>query len=183
MVAVACQAALKKVQIQTLPRMTNSRVPVVRQVSWVATIPQIVAVATAIGLGWFIAQSPAGGACGAAVYLLYSFASRKWIPRDHRRGIRLSQNHQFAEAIVAHQESYDFFTRHTWLDRYRSITMMSPGAMTFREMALINIAFAHSQLGDGAKAKECYRRALAEFPNSAMAAAAVKMIEAFEAPP
>ncbi len=85
--------------------------------------------------------------------------SRKLIPRAHRRGIRLSQTQQFEDAIRAHKESYEFFTRHSWLDRYRSITMMSPSSMSYREMALINIAFAYGQIGNGEKAKGILQRA------------------------
>ena len=55
--------------------------------------------------------------------------------------------------------------------------MMSASAISYREMALCNIAFCYSQLGDGQKAESYYRRALDEFPNSALAVAALRMIE------
>jgi len=58
--------------------------------------------------------------------------------------------------------------------------MMSPSAMSFREMALINIAFAHSQIDNGEKAKHYYQRALDEFPNNGMAIVALRMIESAE---
>ena len=80
----------------------------------------------------------------------------------------------------AQQESYDFFTRCRWLDRYRAVTLMSLSAISYREMALINIAFAYSQIGDGGKAKEHYERALDDFPNSGMASAALKLINSVE---
>ncbi len=127
----------------------------------------------------FVTPTTSGVVWGAAVYLIYSVGSRKLIPRAHRRGIRLSQTQQFEDAIRAHKESYEFFTRHSWLDRYRSITMMSPSSMSYREMALINIAFAYGQIGNGEKAKEYYQRAQREFPDSGMAIAALKMIESF----
>jgi tetratricopeptide (TPR) repeat protein len=156
------------------------RVPTVRPISWPATIPQLAAVTLAVVVGWFTTNSASGAMWGAAVYLMYSFCSRTFIPRAHRRGIRLSQSQQYEEAIRAHEESYDFFTRHSWLDRYRAITMMSPSAMSYREMALINIAFAQSQIGNGEKAKEYYQQALDEFPHNGIAVAALNMIEAFE---
>jgi tetratricopeptide (TPR) repeat protein len=148
--------------------------------SWPATIPQLLALAAAVTIGWLTTQSSNGVFFGAAAYLIYSIGSRKLIPRAHRRGIRLSQAQQFEAAIVAHKESYDFFTRHARLDRFRSITMMSPSAMSYREMALINIAFAYSQIGQGEKAKEYYQRAQEEFPDSGMATAALRMIESVE---
>jgi tetratricopeptide (TPR) repeat protein len=161
-------------------RVTTQRIPIVRPISWLATIPQLVALTAAVAIGWWVTQSAIGIFWGAVAYLIYSFSSRMLIPRAHRRGIRLSRNQRYEDAIRAHQESYDFFTRHLWLDRFRSITMMSSSAMSYREMALINIAFAYSQIGNGAKAKEYYLRALQEFPDSAMASAALRMIESFE---
>ncbi len=163
--------------------MTTSarqRIPMVRPRSWLATIPKILALTTTVAIGWFATHSSNGVFWGAAVYVIYSFGSRKLIPSAHRRGVRLSQNEQYREAIAAHQESYEFFTRHSWLDRYRAITMMSPSAMSFREMALLNIAFAYSQIGEGEKAKQHYQRALAEFPGSGMANAALLLIESVE---
>ena len=44
-------------------------------------------------------------------------------------------------------------------------------------MALVNIAFAYSQIGNGEKAKEYYLRTLDEFPESGMASSALRMIE------
>lgn len=159
---------------------TSQRVPTVRPISWLATIPQLVALSAAVTVGWFATHSSTGVFCGAVVYLTYSFGSRRIIPRAHRRGIRLLQAQRFEEAIRAHEESYEFFTRHAWLDRFRSVMMMTPAAMSYREMSLINIAFAYSQIGDGKKAKEYYLRARDEFPESAMAGAALAMIESVE---
>ena len=155
-------------------------VPTVHRIAWFSTIPQLLALATTLAIGWFGTQSSTGMYFGAAVYFIYLFASRKFIPRAHRRGIRLSQAQQFEEAIRSHEESYEFFTRHSWLDRYRSITMMSSSAISYREMALLNIAFAYSQIGNGEKAKKCYQRALKEFPDSVMATAALRMMESVE---
>jgi hypothetical protein len=155
-------------------------VPTARQISWIATIPQFAALAMAVATGWLVTRSNIGMMVGVAIYLVYSFGSRHLIPFAHRKGVSLSQNQKFAESIVAHEASYNFFTRHPWLDRYRSIIMMSASAVSFREMALLNIAFAHSQIGNGEKAKEYYRRTLAEFPNSNMAIAALRMIDSVE---
>jgi hypothetical protein len=157
-----------------------SRLATTSLVNWWATIPQFLVLGAACIFGLLITKSPRGVVWGAAIYLAYSFASRSLLARAHRRGVRLSRNQQFAAAIPAHQASYDFFARHAWLDRYRAITMMSASAMSYREMALCNIAFAYTQIGEGAKAKQFYQRALSEFPGSTMAAAALRMIDASE---
>lgn len=156
------------------------RMPMVSPISWVATIPQLVALTTTVSMGWLITRSSLGVFMGGAVYLTYSIGSRQLILSAHWRGVRLMQSHRFEEAILAFSESYEFFTRHAWLDRYRSLTMMSPAAVSFREMALINIAVAYSQNVQGDMAKTYYQKALEEFPNSEMAAVALKMIESIE---
>ncbi|MDH3639811.1 MAG: hypothetical protein OES09_15310, partial [Gammaproteobacteria bacterium] len=46
-------------------------------------------------------------------------------------------------AIDQFQRSYDFFSKHYWLDKYRGVTMMSPSIWSYREMALMNIASVH----------------------------------------
>ncbi|PHQ61052.1 MAG: hypothetical protein COC08_06375 [Maribacter sp.] len=52
--------------------------------------------------------------------------------------------------------------------------------MSYREMALANIGFCYSQIGDGIKSKEYYERTLKEFPESGLAKSALKMMSAME---
>ena len=47
-------------------------------------------------------------------------------------------------------------------------------------MALLNIAFCYGQIDQGKKSKEFYQRTLNEFPNSSLAASALKMIGSIE---
>ena len=155
-------------------------VPVVRSISWTATLPQLAALSLAVTMGWLLTRSAQGVFFGSMAYLIYSYASRQIFARDHRKGVRLSRTGRFGEAIPFHQRSYDFFSHHAWIDRFRAITMMSPSAMSYREMALLNIAFAHSQIGDGKTAKAYYERAIQEFPQSGMARAALRFIHSVE---
>lgn len=136
-----------------------------------------------MAIGAYLTPRSNGMVLGAAAYLAYSVGSRMMIARDHRRGMQLYRQQQYAAAIQAYDESYQFFVRNSWLDRFRAVTMMSPSAISYREMALCNIAFCYSQLGNGEKAEAYYRRALDEFPNSGLAAAALRMIESVRQPP
>ena len=160
-----------------------SRTPVVRQISWPAVLPPLAALGGAMAIGVFVTRTSNGIILGAAAYLTYSLGSRMFIARAHRRGMRLYRRQQYAAAIRAYEESYDFFARNTWIDRFRAIIMMSPSAISYREMALCNIAFCYSQLGDGEKAESYYRRALDDFPNSGLATAALRMIESVRQQP
>ena len=94
----------------TSPATSKTRgVPTVHRIAWFSTIPQLLALASALAIGWFATQSSTGMYFGAADYFIYLLASRKLIPRAHRRGIRLSQAQQFEEAIRSHEESSEFF--------------------------------------------------------------------------
>ena len=66
--------------------MKASRIPVVRPISWPATIPQMLAIALAAGVGYAIGGRD-GVMWGGGLYLLYSFGSRIIVLRDHRRGV------------------------------------------------------------------------------------------------
>ena len=149
----------------------------VKQISWLGALPQLVALGLAMLAGFLIVRNSNGTFFGAAVYLGYSFGSRMLIARDHRRGMQLVRGLEFEAAIPEFENSYKFFAKNSWIDRFRSVVLMSASAMSYREMALCNIAFCYSQLGKGIEAVEYYQRALKEFPNSGLAQSALRMIE------
>jgi len=163
----------------------SSKTPFVRQVSWPLVIPQVIAGIVSIGLVHAVLR-PEGFRhsimLGCAIYLVYSIGSRRLIASAHRSGIRLTKQGKFQEAIQQFERSYQFFARHNWIDQLRSLVLMSPSAISYREMALVNIAFCHGQLGNAESAKEYYSKTLQEFPDSVMAKASLKMIEPFEEP-
>jgi tetratricopeptide (TPR) repeat protein len=154
--------------------------PVVRQISWLA-----VAIQLGVLLGFIIllrsfTRSSEAFVCAAVAYLTYSLASRFLIAAAHRRGIRLSRSGRYYEALQAYDQSLQFFSRHPWIDRFRAITLLSASAMSYREMALCNIAFCRAQLGERTQAKEIYRRVLEEFPDNSLAIVSLRMIECGE---
>jgi tetratricopeptide (TPR) repeat protein len=115
---------------------------------------------------------------GALGYLLYSFGSKAMALRHHRRGIHLLKRGLFREAISEFQSSYSFLSKYAWLDKYRFITILDSSAMPYREMALCNIGYSYVLLDEKAKAQECYRRALEEFPESDLAKSGLEHTEA-----
>jgi hypothetical protein len=98
-------------------------------------------------------------------------------------GVSLFRQERFADALPHFQRSYEFFTRHRWLDDWRFLTMLSSSRISYREMALLNVAFCYSQTGDGQRSRQCYQQALQEFPDSRMAQAALRMFEAAQCIP
>jgi tetratricopeptide (TPR) repeat protein len=156
--------------------MMSSGIPIVRQVSWPAVLPQLVGIALAIALA-HVLGAPNAVMWGAMAYLAYSIGSRKVVARAHRAGIRLVKRQRFADAIAKFQESFDFFERHPWVDRFRSFILMSASAASYREMALANIAFCYGQLGDGEQSRTYYRKCLQRFPGSGLATTALRMLD------
>ena len=161
----------------------KNNAPLTRQVSWPLVMPQVAAIAASILIVYVVLRPQEfvhALMIGCGIYLAYSIGSRRIITAAHRKGIRLSKQGEFRDAIEYYRRSHDFFTMHPWVDRYRSIVLMSCSAMSYREMALVNMGFCYGQIGDAQKAKECYQEALDTFPGSVIAASALKMIETFE---
>ncbi len=153
-------------------------VPIIRSIAWPAFILHAILIATiSWSLAFWGAAHPLLYACCIYVYLI--FFLRLVFSREHRRGIALVHRKKFDEAIPYFEKSYEQFGRKQWLDRWRMLFLLSLSRVTYREMALTNIAFCYSQTGDGAKAREYYIRTLQEYPDNAQATAALKMADAF----
>jgi len=154
----------------------SSTIPVVKQTSWLATIPQLVALLLAIAVGQSLRPKD-GFIWGAGAYLMYSIGSRWLIAKRHRVGMNLVKQHRFEEAIPEFQESLKFFDRNSWIDRFRSVVLMSPSAPGYREMALVNIAFCYGQINQGIQARRYYEECLERFPDSELAKTAIRMLD------
>ena len=119
-----------------------------------------------------------GSAFGVVAYLVYSFGSKSILLKNHRRGIYFAKLGSYQDAIREFQLSYQFLDKHKWVDTYRFLVMLDSSAISYREMALCNVAYSHAQLGQPAEALQYYRRALQEFPESELARNGVLHIEA-----
>lgn len=152
-----------------------SNPPVIKQVAWASLIPQIAFILILISVyNQFGFKDP--GLYGALTYLILSMGLHYFIPKNHRKGIQLTKINQFEKAISEYEKSHEFFTKNDWIDKYRFITLLSSSKMNYREMALCNIAFCYSQIGNGAKAIEFYQKTLEEFPENGLAQSALKML-------
>lgn len=156
-----------------------SNIPTVRQVAWVSLIPQLTVMGLLIYI-YYIFQSQEPVLYGAITYMGLSVFLRTFVAKDHRDGMKLVRHHKFLEAISKFEKSVTFFTKNSWLDKYRFLTLLSSSKMTYKEMGLCNIAFCYSQTNNGQKAKEYYQQALTEFPESGLALAGLRMINSAE---
>jgi tetratricopeptide (TPR) repeat protein len=153
-----------------------SEQPTVRQISLFALIIQIVIAYGLIAFYYFFnVNEPL--LFGLVTYIILQAILRYTITLDHRRGIGLYKDKKYKEAIMEFEKSYAFFSKHRWVDKYKSITLLSASRISYLEMALINMAYCYGQIGKGAKSKELYEEALKEFPDSQMALSALRMLE------
>lgn len=152
-------------------------IPFVRQTNWFSSVPQLLLMMVFVA-GFYLAGSKEYIMYGAATYLVVSLVLKNVLARQHRRGISLVKQSRFVEAIPCFANSYSFFTRNEWVDKYRFITMLSSSQMNYREMALCNIGFCYGQVGNRHQAIEYYEKALHEYPENSLAKASLAMLYA-----
>ncbi|MDU0369229.1 tol-pal system YbgF family protein [Hymenobacter endophyticus] len=156
------------------------KTPTVRNISWIAYVVFYGLIVLLAWLGTGISSLdfiqcllPAM----LAAYLL-SWTLRTTLGRYQQRGMQLIRKDDFLNAIPHFEQSYAYFSEKKWLDKWRYILMLSTSQMEYREMALNNIAFCYSQLGQGESARRYYHQVLAEYPDNGLAQAALKMLDA-----
>ncbi len=153
-----------------------SKLPVVKQVAWLSLIPQIILLVIIFSVcSRFFPEYPY--VIGFSIYFIVFYLLRTLIPSCHRRGVKLFRKKRYEEAIPCFQESYSFFSRNPWLDKYRFLTMLSSSRISYVEMALLNEAFCLAQLERKAEAIGKYETVLQRFPDSEMAISALKMLK------
>jgi tetratricopeptide (TPR) repeat protein len=153
--------------------------PILRQVSWLSVILQvIVTVLLMEGYKFLGFNNPVLD--GALTYSLMMFGLRFLIAKDHRKGIALARQEKFEEAISYFEKSHHFFTKYSWIDKYRSLTLLSSSKICCREMSLNNTAFCYLKLKDRQKAIEYYSRMLEANPNCEIAKTQLKVIHEIE---
>jgi len=153
------------------------KTPTSRPIAWISVIPQFVVMGVITFL-WAQTNTENYFLYGALTYLVLSQLTKRVLAKSHRKGIRNTRKGNFSEAIPYFKKSYDFFNKSEWIDKYRSITLLSAAQMRYKEMALVNIAFSYSQLGDGKSSRSYYEQCLKEFPDNGMAHAALNMLNA-----
>ncbi len=164
----------------------SSKKPAIRLTSWRMVIPQLVVMLLLIVLvaAVFKPQPPVlAVTIGAGIFLLYSYSIRWLLLKPHKQGLKLTFAGEYQAAIASHETSLRFFERYPWIDRFRALTLMTPSAFSFAEMALLNMAYCYGQLGDIEAAKAFYQQTLNQYPDNEVAAAALNLINAAQNPP
>ena len=153
-----------------------SKQPIVKQIAWLSVVPQLLILSIFILLASLTGtQTPA--VMGALAYFGMLMVLRRTFARYHREGISHFKAEEFDRALEMFKQSYEYFNQHRWFDDWRYITLLSSSRVSYREMAILNMAYCYGQLGNGGKAREYYQKTLEEFPESAMARAALNMLD------
>jgi tetratricopeptide (TPR) repeat protein len=150
----------------------------------VGLIPQLIAIAilTAIGYAAFPNLGvPFDIFIAALVYLVFCRIMRAKFVRDHRSGMKMYHAQKFQEAISHFEASYRFFSAHRHLDTWRSLLFGVASPNPYRVIALCNMAYCYSQVGDGQQAIKLYQQALQEEPCCALAKASLNMLHSVSA--
>ncbi|HET6225332.1 MAG TPA: tetratricopeptide repeat protein [Bacteroidia bacterium] len=155
-----------------------SNVPTVRPVAWISLVPQLIFYGI-LCYSYHVLLPDVdpvfpGVLTGIAIMILL----RNLITKKHRKGVKLFKQQKYMAAVPLFEESFAYFTKNAWLDKYRHFLLFSSSKWTFKEMALCNIAFCYGQVGNGQKAKEYYQRVINEFPNNGLATAGLRMLNA-----
>jgi tetratricopeptide (TPR) repeat protein len=156
-----------------------STTPIVRQINWLSLIPQLIVMAV-LSFAWWFYDKRNFILLGTLSYLILSIVLRGVLARQQRKGIQEIRKGNYKAAIPYFEKSYEYFTKNTYLDKWRSLFLLSSSRISYREMALINRAFCYTQIKEGEKAKELYKKALEEFPDSGMAKAGLNMMESLK---
>lgn len=151
--------------------------PVLRKIAWVSLFPQFSAMGVLVVVFvLFVKTFWLALYLGVLTYLVISFTLERYIPHNHRKGVVLCKQGNYMQAIEEFMKSYHFFCKHSWIDKYRYLTLLSSSKVSYAEMALLNIAFCYAQLNDVKLAKEYYQKTLEDFPDSETAKVALNMI-------
>jgi len=120
----------------------SSKTPTIKQISWISIILQLMTMGI-IMLLWHLINPEKAMLYGVLTYLAISLSLRNLIPRDHRNGMKKVKNENFKDAIFDFNKSYEFFDKNKWVDKYRFLTLLSSSRISYKEMALNNIAFCY----------------------------------------
>ena len=141
----------------------KNKVKNISKKNWAFLIPQI-AIFLLIALVFRELEVAQYWLLSLTIYLLLNGYLKVIIPRWHRKGLFYIREGELEGAIFVFRKSYEFFTKHIWIDKYRAFILFSISAYSYREMALMNIIYCYSNLGREKEAKEVQTQLTKEFP-------------------
>src|SRR4051812_25803791 len=68
----------------------------------------------------------------AMIYLVLAYGLRYFVPVEHRKGLREFKQGNYEAAMIHFEKSFEFFSAHPWVDRYRAFTIFSASKLSYR---------------------------------------------------
>ena len=149
----------------------TSKVPFVKQeTNWFAILPRLFLIGILCLVFYHFLDSPDKHNFfipAFIVYLLIAFALRKlFFPLFIHQGIRLIKEEKFEQAIPFIQKTIDYYTKNSWVDKFRFLLMISSSKRTVRESSICNLAYCYLQIGEIKKSREIYQEVLTQYPKN-----------------
>ena len=171
---------IRKPSSQSAPARAAERktppIPVIHQIAWISLFLQLLVVAIFIGAAMYFGVAKPILAATLA-YLILAALIRLLLTSHHRRGMHYAREGRMELAIPEFQKSYEFFSRHRWLDEMRYIFLLSTSKVGYREMGLLNLAYCDLWGDRGEDAVRTYLRTIEEFPDSGLAWTGIKLFQ------
>ncbi len=145
----------------------TSKVPFVKQeTNWLAFIPKL-AVIGILCLCFYPLDKQSFFLIAFFAYFMLTLLAR-WLffPNALYEGITLIKQAKFQEAIPVIQVTIDYYTKHSWIDKFRFLLLISSAKRTIRESSICNLAYCYLQTGNIQKAKEIYHDVLLQYPEN-----------------
>ena len=149
------------------------------RIAWGALAINVAIIAILVGIGMLIFRGNLnyGFLAGVLAYLILSTLLKVIFLKDQRLGLKYARSGDYPRAIEEFKKCYDFFRQKPYIDKYRGFFLLDYSSYSYTEIALINIGACYAMQKDYDSAREWYRKAAAEFPESDAAPKALESIE------
>ncbi len=164
-----------------MERKKTMKVPIARSISWIGVTVAVIPLLALVCVNMWL-ESVWLPIVGALVWMVITTLMRRLLTGAHRKAMHLIKHERFEEAKPLFAQSYAVLCQRPWIDKFRWLLLGGCSRLSYREMALCNLAFCYGQTGDGQKMKEYYEKALAEFPGSVIATTALRFIDSLNRP-
>jgi tetratricopeptide (TPR) repeat protein len=149
----------------------TSKVPFIKQeINWLAIVPRLFLISILCFVFYhFLGATDKHNFFIFAfiVYLLIAFALRKlFLPLVLHQGIQLIKEEKFEQAIPFIQKTVDYYTKNSWIDKFRFLLLISSSKSTIRESSICNLAYCYLQIGETKKSREIYQGVLTQYPKN-----------------
>ena len=134
------------------------QVKTIRPRNWFYELLVVLELLLIVGVWWMFSDSwQYAFIFGGLTYLTVAWILRLILQRHHRNGMQLLRQKNYKDASVAFQNSYNFFEKYPWIDKYRFVTMFSSNAIPFQQMAMNNLGICYLHMGEDAKALDAFK--------------------------